>query len=517
MQTPEEFSTNYFNTLKNAIDKIDPEKVRQAVEMIYHAYKNGKQVFILGNGGSASTASHFACDLGKLTVNDFSDAQEKRFKVVSLADSTSIMTALGNDISYEDVFWQQLANLVSKDDVVVGISTSGNSPNVVRAVKKAKERGAKTIGLLGFSGGGVLHDLVDLEITIQNNHCGQVEDVHLILTHIMAYYLSEFKKEGFRTVSLDGKIILVTGGAGSFGQKFVQVALKDHNPKSIRVYDNRELALVEMERKFNDSRLRFFLGDVRDKNRLKRAMDGADIVIHAAALKHVPVCEYNPLEAIKTNIDGAINVIDAAMDSQVKKVINISTDKAVQPANLYGATKMVAEKLFIQANSYSVGKTALSCSRYGNVVGSSGSIIPLIKEQKNNGEVTITDERMTRFWITLEDGVEFVIRCIENMKGGEIFVPKIPSMKIMDLAEALAPDCAKKIIGIRPGEKLHEVLLTEEECRHAKEFENYYVIQPEFAFWDGNNHKDGKEMPTNFCYSSDKNSSWLDKNKIQEI
>ncbi len=317
--------------------------------------------------------------------------------------------------------------------------------------------------------------------------------------------------------NLDGKTVLITGGLGSFGQKFAEILLKEHNPKTIRIYDNRELACVELERKSKDDRLRFFIGDVRDIKRLNRAMNGVDIVIHAAALKHVPVCEYNPIEAIKTNIDGAINVIDAAIDAEVKKVINISTDKAVQPANLYGATKMVAEKLFIQANSYSVGKTAFSCSRYGNVTASSGSIIPLFKEQKNKGEVTITDERMTRFWITLDEGVKFVINCIENMKGGEIFVPKIPSMKIADLADAVAPECVKKIIGIRPGEKLHEVLLTEEECRHAKEFENYYVVQPEFAFWDGNNCKDGKALPVDFYYSSDRNPSWLDKNKIQEL
>jgi len=317
---------------------------------------------------------------------------------------------------------------------------------------------------------------------------------------------------------LDNKTILITGGAGSFGQKFVEVVLKEYNPKAIRVYDNRELALVEMERSFKDSRLRFFLGDVRDRNRLKRAMDSVDIIVHAAALKHVPICEYNPIEAVKTNIDGAINVIDAAIESKVKKVINISTDKAVQPVNLYGATKMVAEKLFVQGNSYSGDKaTIFSCSRYGNVVGSSGSVVPLFKEQKEKGEITITDERMTRFWITLEEGVRFVINCIAKMKGGEIFVPKIPSMKIADLAEALAPECARKTIGIRPGEKLHEVLLTKEECGHAKEFENYYIIEPEFAFWDENNHKDGKAVSADFYYSSDRNSDWLDKNKINEI
>jgi len=317
---------------------------------------------------------------------------------------------------------------------------------------------------------------------------------------------------------LDNKTILVTGGVGSFGQKFIEVVLKEHNPKSLRIYDNRELAMVEAERKFNDPRLRFFIGDVRDIDRLNRAMNGADIVVHAAALKHVPVCEYNPIEAIRTNIDGAINVIDAAIDNKIEKVITISTDKAVQPVNLYGATKMVAEKLFIQGNSYSGDrKTIFSCVRYGNVVGSSGSVVPLFKEQRQNGEITITHENMTRFWITLEEGVLFVVKCIETMKGGEIFVPKIPSMKITELAEAIAPECKKKIIGIRPGEKLHEILLTEEESRHVKEFESYFIIEPEFSFWNKENHKEGKLPQESFVYSSDKNTNWLNKDKIKEI
>lgn len=316
-------------------------------------------------------------------------------------------------------------------------------------------------------------------------------------------------------MTLSNKTILITGGCGSFGQKFIEIALKEQNPKSIRVFDNRELALVEMERSFQDERLRFFVGDVRDKDRLIRAMNSTDVVIHAAALKHVSICEYNPIEAIKTNINGVVNVIDAAINNGVQKVINISTDKAVQPINLYGATKMVAEKLFVQANSYSVGKeTIFSCSRYGNVMGSSGSVIPLFKEQKEKGEITITDEKMTRFWITLEEGVKFVIRCIENMKGGEIFVPKIPSMKIADLAEAIAPEAKKKIIGLRPGEKIHEILLTEEEALHSKEFNDYFIIEPEFSFWDTKNNKDDKLLTKGFSYSSDNNTEWLDKNKI---
>ena len=316
----------------------------------------------------------------------------------------------------------------------------------------------------------------------------------------------------------ENKTILVTGGAGSFGQKFIEIVLREHKPKSIRVFDNRELAQVEVERKFNDPRLRFLVGDVRDLPRLKRAMDGVDIVVHAAALKHVPICEYNPIEAIRTNIDGSMNVIDAAIDSQVERVIAISTDKAVQPVNLYGATKMVAEKLFVQGNSYSGSKkTMFSCSRYGNVVGSSGSVVPLFKEQSKKGEITITDEKMTRFWLTLEDGVQFVIKCIADMKGGEIFVPKIPSMKITDLAQMIAPDAKKKIIGIRPGEKLHEVLLTFEESKNTKEFDDRFIVEPEFPFWDRQNHHEGRPISAGFVYSSDTNTQWLDKEKIRHL
>lgn len=319
-------------------------------------------------------------------------------------------------------------------------------------------------------------------------------------------------------MNFDNKTILVTGGAGSFGQKFIEVMLKEYNPKSIRIYDNRELAQVEIERKFNDPRLRFFIGDVRDADRLNRAMGGVDIVIHAAALKHVPICEYNPIEAVRTNIDGAINVIDAAINNSVEKVIAISTDKAVQPVNLYGATKMVAEKIFTQGNSYSGNKgTIFSCSRYGNVIGSSGSVAPLFMEQKEKGEITITDEGMTRFWITLDQGVRFVIKCIEVMKGGEVFVPKIPSMKIMDLAEVIAPEVSKKIIGTRPGEKLHEVLLTKEESRHTKETEGYYIIEPEFFFWDDSNFKDCKLISQEFEYASDTNDKWMTKEQMEEI
>ncbi len=319
-------------------------------------------------------------------------------------------------------------------------------------------------------------------------------------------------------MSLSNKTILITGGCGSFGQKFTEVLLKEHNPKSVRIFDNRELAGVEMERRLNDNRLRFFVGDVRDKSRLHRAMNGVDIVVHAAALKHVYVCEYNPIEAIRTNIEGAINVIDAAIDNGVEKVMAISTDKAVQPVNLYGATKMVAEKLFVQGNSYSGSRnTIFSCTRYGNVIASSGSVVPLFLEQKKKGEVTITDEKMTRFWITLDEGVRFVMNCIENMKGGEIFIPKIPSMKIIDLAKFVAPDASIKIVGVKPGEKINEMLLTKEESKHAKEFDNYYAIEPEFNFWDKSHYKDQKMVAEEFEYVSNINDNFITKEKILEI
>lgn len=317
---------------------------------------------------------------------------------------------------------------------------------------------------------------------------------------------------------LDDKNILVTGGCGFFGQNFTRFALKKHNPRSIRVYDNRELAQVEMKRKINDARVRFLVGDVRDKERLSRAMNDVDIVIHAAALKHVPICEYNPMEAVKTNIMGAACVIETALDNGAEKVLAISTDKAVHPVNLYGATKMVAEKLFVQANAYrGEKKTKFSCTRYGNVVGSSGSVIPLFMEQRKSGEITITDSRMTRFWITMEQGIRFVIDSIENMQGGEIFVPKIPSTKIMDLAHSLAPEAKANMIGMRPGEKIHEELLTAEESAHTKEFDKYFVIGSEFPFWGKDNFKDGKALSEGFQYSSDANNEWLDEAQIKEM
>jgi UDP-N-acetylglucosamine 4,6-dehydratase/5-epimerase len=312
-------------------------------------------------------------------------------------------------------------------------------------------------------------------------------------------------------MSLENKVILITGGSGSFGQKFAEIVLKEHKPKAVRILSRGELLQQEMRQKFNDDqRLRFFIGDVRDRERVFRAMSGADIVVHAAALKQVPTCEYNPIEAVKTNIDGTINIIDAAIDSGVEKAIAISSDKAVHPVNLYGATKMVMERLFSQANVYTgSGKTRFSCTRYGNVIGSRGSVVPLFMEQRKTGTITITDKRMTRFWLTLSQGVNFVINCLELMQGGEIFVPKIPSTRIPDIAEAIAPGTKVVITGIRPGEKLHEVLLTEDESRHAKELDNYFVVEPEHSFWDKNGLKSGSPLPDGFTYTSDNNKQWL--------
>jgi FlaA1/EpsC-like NDP-sugar epimerase len=247
-------------------------------------------------------------------------------------------------------------------------------------------------------------------------------------------------------------------------------------------------------------------------------MTDVDIVVHAAALKQVPACEYNPIEAVRTNVDGTINIIDVAIDNGIDRVMAISTDKAVHPVNLYGATKMTAEKLFIQGNSYS-GKidTKFSCVRYGNVIGSRGSVIPLFMEQKKKGVITITDEKMTRFWIKIDQGAEFVIDCINKMKGGEIFIPKIPSMKVIDLAEAIAPKVKKKVIGIRPGEKLHEILLTEDEARHSREFKDSYVIEPEHHFWNEDNLKEGKSLPEGFRYTSENNDKWYAISELKKI
>lgn len=316
--------------------------------------------------------------------------------------------------------------------------------------------------------------------------------------------------------NLKNKTILLIGGTGSFGQKFAGEVLNKYSPKVLRIYSRDELKQWEMANKFkNDERLRFFIGDVRDKERLDRAMADVDIVIHAAALKQILACEYNPFEAVKTNIIGAENIIDVAINHDVEKVIGISTDKAVNPINLYGATKLCMEKIFIAANSY-VGKknTKISCVRYGNVVGSRGSVIPLFLLQRKTGELTITDKRMTRFWITLDQGINFVVRCINEMQGGEIFIPKLPSINIMDLVKVLAPNCKVKFIGIRSGEKLHEVLLSEEESRHSIEIEDIYIIMPEHEWFKLKKYHKGNKLITGFKYSSDKNPH---TQKIDEI
>ena len=309
------------------------------------------------------------------------------------------------------------------------------------------------------------------------------------------------------------QVILVTGGTGSFGKKFIKILLEEKQPKKVIVFSRDELKQHEMQvGGYNQENLRYFIGDIRDRERLERALHGVDIVVHAAALKQVPACEYNPMEAIKTNIMGTANVVEAALDAGVKKVLMVSTDKAVSPANLYGATKLAAEKLTIQSNAYAGGSaTRFSCVRYGNVVGSRGSVVPLFLKLRSTGKVTITDDRMTRFWLSLEQGVRFVIDNIELMEGGEEFVPKIPSTKVTDLARAIAPDAELNIIGIRPGEKLHEMLISEDEARHTIELDKMYVVQPAEATWFGYSWKDkGKTLKEGFSYSSDNNTEWLD-------
>lgn len=315
--------------------------------------------------------------------------------------------------------------------------------------------------------------------------------------------------------------ILITGGTGSFGRKFVEVMLRDYHPQKLIIYSRDELKQHEMRQVYpdtDDSPMRYFIGDVRDRERLERAMHKVDIVVHAAALKQVPACEYNPLEAVKTNINGAANIIDAAINAGVKRVLALSTDKAVNPINLYGATKLVAEKLFVQANSYSGQEdTRFSCVRYGNVVGSRGSVIPLFKQQRKTGCITLTDERMTRFWLTLEQGVRFVIKSIEFMRGGEVFVPKIPSMRMTDLADLMAPGCQRKIIGIRPGEKLHEMLLSSDESRSTLEFDDMYLIQPVHAWWERAVYMQARPMAEGAQFSSDTNSWWLSTDQLQQM
>jgi len=317
--------------------------------------------------------------------------------------------------------------------------------------------------------------------------------------------------------SIKNKTVLITGGTGSFGKKFTQKAL-ELGVKKVIVFSRDELKQYEMKQEFQDERIRFFIGDVRDKDRLYRAFDGVDIVIHAAAMKHVDACEYNPFEAVKTNIHGAQNIIEAAIDCGVEKVIALSTDKACSPVNLYGATKLASDKLFVAANAY-VGekKTRFAVVRYGNVVGSRGSVVPFFKKIRETGVVPITDERMTRFWITLEHGVQFVLDNLERMQGGEIFVPKIPSMNIMDLAKAIAPECETKIVGIRPGEKLHEAMIMEDDARHTLEFDTYYAILPELSWWKSEIYVGGRKLPEGFSYTSDNNTEWLTIEELKQL
>ena len=322
----------------------------------------------------------------------------------------------------------------------------------------------------------------------------------------------------------NNKNILITGGTGSFGKKYTEILLKNYKPNKIIIYSRDELKQYEMAQKFNDKCMRYFIGDVRDKDRLKKAMQNVDIVIHAAALKHVPIAEYNPMECINTNINGASNVIDAAIENEVKKVIALSTDKASAPINLYGATKLASDKLFVAANNL-VGtkKTRFSVVRYGNVIGSRGSVIPFFMKLLKQGQKTlpITDFRMTRFFITLEDGVKFVLKNFERMQGGEIFVPKIPSMKIVDLAKAICPKCKLKEIGIRPGEKLHEVMITSDD--RVVEFDDHYVIKPTIQFahiadYTTNNiSQKGKELELGFEYNSGNNTEWLTKEEFIKL
>ncbi len=321
---------------------------------------------------------------------------------------------------------------------------------------------------------------------------------------------------------LNDTTILITGGTGSFGKKAVDIILKRYKPRRLIIFSRDELKQFEMAQIYSMQMhpcIRYFIGDVRDKERLYGAFQGVDYVIHAAALKQVPAAEYNPFEAVKTNILGAQNIIDAAIDQNVKKVIALSTDKAANPINLYGATKLCSDKLFIAGNAY-VGpdQTAFSVVRYGNVAGSRGSAIPFFLKQKDNGYLPITDPRMTRFWITLEQGVEFVLWCIENMCGGELFVPKIPSMNIMDLAAAVAPQCETRVIGIRPGEKIHELMIPRDEARRTLEFKNFFVIEPNFQFWSRRSSwSDGSRVADDFEYNSENNPWQLTVDEMKEI
>ena len=319
---------------------------------------------------------------------------------------------------------------------------------------------------------------------------------------------------------LKNSSILITGGTGSFGHAFVSLTLKKYNPKRLVIFSRDEMKQWEMAKLFNnDSRVRFFIGDVRDKDRLHRALNGVDFVFHAAATKIVPTAEYNPFECIKTNVNGAMNIIDASIDQGVKRVVALSTDKASSPINLYGASKLASDKLFVASNSSyaSSDQTSFAVARYGNVIGSRGSVIPFFMSIKEKGIIPITDERMTRFMITLEQGVELVWKAFDDMIGGEIYVKKIPSMKIVDIANVIAPNANQKIIGIRPGEKLHEQMISTEDSYSTYEYSDYFKILPQINEWgkDAKRIKDGIKVSEGFVYSSDLNSEWMTKNNLQ--
>ena len=318
--------------------------------------------------------------------------------------------------------------------------------------------------------------------------------------------------------SLKGKSVLVTGGTGSFGNQFIRTALEKLELERLIVFSRDEFKQFEMQQQIKSPRLRYFLGDVRDRDRLRRALAGVDVVVHAAALKHVPSAEYNPFEVVKTNVLGAENVIAESIDAGVERVVALSTDKAVNPVNLYGATKLCSDKLFIAGNAY-VGKadTRFSIVRYGNVLGSRGSVVPFFMERRKSGTLPITDPRMTRFWITLQQGVDCVLDSIQRMSGGEIFVPKVPSMKITELAAAIAPDARMEIVGIRPGEKLHEVLVHEDDARSAVVTDTSYIILPQFLSWEDETYRDVPRCPEGFRFSSDGNDWWLSRVELREL
>lgn len=322
-----------------------------------------------------------------------------------------------------------------------------------------------------------------------------------------------------RLVDLSGKTILLTGGTGSFGVAFIERVVSQWPDATVRIYSRDELKQSEVHARFGDEHLRFLIGDVRDRRRLARAAHGADVVVHAAAMKQVPACEYNPFEAVQTNVLGAQHVVDAAIDAGVPKVVALSTDKAVNPVNLYGATKLCEEKIIVQGNAYAAqSNTRLSCVRYGNVVGSRGSVVPLFRRQAMEGRLTVTDEAMTRFWITLPQAVDLVLFALEAMVGGEVFIPKIPSTRVLDMAEAIAPGMPVDIIGIRPGEKLHEILLTSDEARHSIDAGSVYVVLPEHPWWTAHPRwVEGTPLDMDFSYTSDTNTWWLDADALRAL